>query len=231
MVWIVIYLDCKLEVNYNSSQPEVLSMAQAYIVPDNHVIGEANHGLFLVQGPQGLTVGEKQLTFPAQGYTHFIGVICELPTQVGLKEEAEWVSLTQKPEGVIVICGMNTTGADREATVEIKTVPPEGAEVVTAEVKLKQLKESTLNFAVSPSIVEVDHTQQEVDLDILTCDKGYTVFSGSSWCKCSPTYGNQPVKAKLSIDENKEKVARRGQVKFRSGAKQVTVEVIQKAST
>lgn len=205
-------------------------MAQSYIVPDNHVIGEANHGIFLVQGPQGLTVGEKQLTFPAQGYTHFIGIVCELPTDVTLKEEADWVKLTRQPEGVMVDCEFNTTGADREATVEIKTVPPEGAEPVTAEVKLKQLKESTLNFAVSPSVVEVDSTQQEVDLDVLTCDKSFTVFSGSSWCRCNPTYGNQPVEAKLSVDENKEKAARRTQLKFRCGAKQLIVEVVQKAA-
>lgn len=205
-------------------------MAQAYIVPDNHVIGQADHGIYLVQGPQGLTVDVKELTFPAQGYTHFIGIHTELAISTNLKEEADWVTLTHRPEGVVVTCSVNTSGTDREATVEVKTLPPEGAEVQTAEVKLKQLKESSLNFTVSPSVVEADHTQQEVDLDILTCDKGYTVFSGSSWCRCTPTYGNQAVKAKLAIDENKEKVSRRAQVKFRSGAKQLVVEVVQKGA-
>lgn len=205
-------------------------MSQVYIVPDNHVIGDPDHGIFLVQGPQGLVVNAKELTFPAQGYTHFIGFHTDLAVNVTLKEEADWVKLVPHPEGTLVICSVNGTGADREATVEIKTVPPEGAEAQTAEVKIKQSKASSLNFAVSPSLVEADHTQQEVDLDILTCDKAFTVFSGASWCRCNPTYGNQAVTAKLAIDENKEKTPRKAQVKFRCGAKILVVEVVQKGA-
>lgn len=205
-------------------------MSQVYTVPDSHVIGQPDHGIYLVQGPQGLVVNVTELTFPAQGYTHFIGLHTDLSISVNLKEEADWITLTPQPEGVVVSTSFNTTGADREATIEIKTLPPEGAEAQTAEVKLKQSKSSSLNFVVSPSLVEVDSTQQEVDLEVLTCDKAYTAFSGSSWCRVSPTYGNQPVTAKLAVDENKESTSRRAQVKFRSGAKILVVEVVQKGA-
>lgn len=204
-------------------------MSDVYLVPDSHVMHETNTGIYIVSGPEGLVVDKKAIFFPAQGgVTRFIGFHTDLPLTVAAKEAADWVTLQLHPDGVDVTCEPNATGEDRTVTIEIKTLEPEGGEAQTAEVEVKQSKLSSLNFTVAPSIVDVDATQQEVDLDILTCDKAYTVFSGSSWFRIEPTYGNEAVTAKLSIDENKEGVTRRGQLVFRCGAKEFVVEVTQK---
>lgn len=202
-------------------------MADKYNVPDNFSAFEVTHGIFISSGPQGLTAQQKELLFPAQGELRFVGIVSDHAYGVTLDEGSkEWLSFQTVSEGLNVTVAPNGTGADRTGTITVKTVPVGKEEEKSVEISVKQSKHSSLNFTVSPSVVSVEATGETVDLDVLT-QKAYTVFSGSSWCRVTPTFGNTTEQAKLEIDKNTSKSARTAQLTYRCGAKQVKVDVTQ----
>lgn len=203
-------------------------MADKYNVPDNFSAFEVTHGIFISAGPQGLTVQQKELLFPAQGELRFVGVVTDVPYKATVDAGAtEWLSFQSVSEGLNIITAPNGTKADREGKITVTPIiAGKETEEKKVEITVKQSQHSSLNFTVSPSVVTVDAEGKDVDIDVLT-QKAYTVFSGSSWCRLTPTFGNATEQAKLTVDKNTSKEARTAQVEFRCGAKKVKVDVTQ----
>lgn len=204
-------------------------MAENYNVPDNFSAFHHTHGIAISTGPEGLTVQKTELLFPAQGELRFVGIVSDAAYEATVAEGDEWLSFQPVSEGLNVIVAANGTGADREGKITVSLVNA-GEEAEPVEITVKQSQHSALNFTVSPSVVSVDAAAKTegtaVSIDILT-QKAYTVFSGASWCRLTPTFGNTTEVAKLEIDENTAKEARAAQLEFRCGAKKLKMDVHQ----
>ena len=211
-------------------------MVDTQIIKDNFDSFHGGSGIHLSTPPQGITVTEKSILVPAQGGLRFVEIKTDQPITVmtpvvasmsdGMGAQGkpvEWLHWQVTAEGINIILDPNTTGKDRESSVQII---PAKAVSKAQTIKVKQSKYSSENFMVKPGLVEVSADATTVDLDVIT-GKAYTAFCGASWATIAPTYGNQTVVAKLAITKNEAPETRRAQIEFRCGAKKLKVELVQ----